>query len=75
MTLRVVFGIGVLVVMWEVLAYNLGDGIVGHFVMSQSDAITLRGEVKICRSLPLLAASGCCGVTAFCRQLKRFNDP
>ena len=34
------------------------------------EALGLRGDVKIRRSLPLLAASGCCGVTAFCRQLK-----
>ena len=30
----------------------------------------IRGDVKIRCSLPLLAASGCYGVTAFCRQLK-----
>ena len=32
--------------------------------------LTIRGDVKIRRSLPLLAASGCCGVATFCRQLK-----
>ena len=32
--------------------------------------LVIRGDVKICHSLPLLSASGCCGAAAFCRQLK-----
>ena len=30
----------------------------------------IRGDVKIRRSLPLLASGGCYGAAAFCRQLK-----
>ena len=40
----------------------------GHWYLLDFEQV--RGDVKICRSLPLQAASGCCGAAAFCRQLK-----
>ena len=45
-------------------------GRLGQMLLPDNAGYCLKGDVKICRSLPLLAASGCCDVAAFCRRLR-----